>query len=126
MLERRYDICGWMDGWLPPTVKRGEEVWSSPPTGPAPCLVMSAQGAGGDSLTTCAPVCPWLPGWNQQQSQGSGDQVLQFSIISCKHEIVFKLPRIYKECWFMQADKSIIIIIIIMMLLIGNNQSRHL
>jgi hypothetical protein len=41
-------------------------VWSSPPTGPAPCLVMSAQGAGGDSLTTCAPVCPWLPGWNHQ------------------------------------------------------------
>ena len=56
------------DGWLPPTMKRrgGKEVWSPHPTGPTPCLVVSAQGAGGDSLTTCAPVCPWLTGWTHQ------------------------------------------------------------
>lgn len=29
----------------------------------APCEVVSAQGTGGDNLTTCAPVCPRPTGW---------------------------------------------------------------
>ena len=51
-------ICGWVA-----TVKKGRKGGVvSPPTGCAPCLVASTQGASGD-LTTCAPVYPWLPGW---------------------------------------------------------------